>query len=396
MAERKVRLTVGADVYRRLVGRAAMEGGTIQNVVVAACRAYVGEHQRGRVGRGGRPETTAGGPPRSDSGSSSEDLDLRIGVNTCAAMDARALRDGVTFHTALTRALREWLGMSADMAAAAQDTAGPPPASVVPTRDAHVAPLAPLANVKPLTSAGETRPQWATSGLGLDSFIDMARTRLAPIQARSGNVLYSGVETLRAGQVYLLGLNPGGDPEDAILLQQTIGSTLAALATKHENEWLDRSWRRNGIRTPPGQSLLQQRVQYLLRGLGLEPRDVCSANLIFARSRDAATSSFEQLAPLCWPVHEAILDIVRPRLVVAFGNSGFSPYGYLRSVLQADHEDEFASGHGDWVCKAFDARRFKVAGVPHLGRYAIDRHPEVVAWLRGLLVRGAAGQERTL
>lgn len=380
MAEKRVQLAVDAALHDRLLRRAASDDATVQNVVVAACRAYIDEHQRGRVGhRGRRAETQRGGPVGSHGTVGPATLDLKIGRDTYTELEARARRAEVTTHTVILRATRAWLGdgdvpggdddgravgVAGLSAASAADEERPPASSHVPVQDA----------------AGMSPDD-------LQAFVNSARRHLAPIFERSGNVLYSGVETLRPGTVYLLGLNPGGDPDDEILRAQTIGKTLAALPTKHENEWLDKSWRRTGVRTPPGKSPLQLRVQALLRELGLEPREACSANLIFARSRNAAGSGFRDLAPLCWPVHEQILGIVRPRVILTIGNASGSPYAWLKSRLApTSSEVTVPSGHGGWTCRSFTDGRYRVVGLPHLSRYAVDRHPHVFEWLRRLAV----------
>src|SRR5262249_13392114 len=90
--------------------------------------------------------------------------------------------------------------------------------------------------------------------------------------------------------------------------------------------YLDTIWSRN--RTVGG-APLQRRVVWLLESLGLHARNVAASNLIFFRSRDAAGSQFRRFATLCWPVHERIIQIVRPRLVIVYGNSGVSPFSYL-------------------------------------------------------------------
>jgi hypothetical protein len=84
-------------------------------------------------------------------------------------------------------------------------------------------------------------------------------------------------------------------------------------------------------------------------------------------------------------VHELILERVRPILIVAYGNSDVSPYAFLRSVFRPTHEDVFPSGHGAWLCRAFSTGNMCVAGLPHLGRYAIDRHPDVGRWLKTMM-----------
>lgn len=210
--------------------------------------------------------------------------------------------------------------------------------------------------------------------------VAVARRELAPFTGASGNVLYSGASTLRAGAVYILGLNPGGDPNQ--LRWQTIRRVLDELPSKSENEYLDVSWQGREA----GESLLQRRVRALADMLGVELRDVCASNLIFMRSKDANDCGYPDLADACWPVHQAILDIVRPRLVVCFGNSGRSPYAFLRREFGDPEETTFPSGHGEWQCRIFRSSSGPtVAGLPHLSYYAIDRHPEVGRRLRRLL-----------
>jgi len=90
----------------------------------------------------------------------------------------------------------------------------------------------------------------------LSTFVATARRHLTPILDPSGNILYSSCDTLRPGAVYLLGLNPGGDPHDPRYQQQTIDSALQALPSKRENEYLDVSWREEGIRVAaPGSAV---------------------------------------------------------------------------------------------------------------------------------------------
>ena len=124
----------------------------------------------------------------------------------------------------------------------------------------------------------------------ISKFVATARRQLAPILDRSGNILYSSVETLRPGAIYLLGLNPGGDPRR--LSWQTVRKTLDALPKQVKNEYLDVSWEGR----PPGASKLQRRVRRLAEMLGLDLRAVCAANLIFVRSRDARSCGYPELA----------------------------------------------------------------------------------------------------
>lgn len=211
-----------------------------------------------------------------------------------------------------------------------------------------------------------------------DRVVAAARHHLRGHLRESGELLYSAASTLRRGELYLLGHNPGGDANDPSLPQ--LGRTLADLATKDWNSYLV-SW--NG--RSPGQAPLQRRVTWLLQQLGAEPRKVAASNLIFMRSRDAAGSRYRDYSALCWPIHEQILEIVRPRLLLAYGNGALSPYRFLLALYGFPAEEVRPSGHRPWVCRSFVVPgRFRVVGVPHLSRYDISAHRDVASWIKTL------------
>ncbi len=204
----------------------------------------------------------------------------------------------------------------------------------------------------------------------------------------SGNILYSSASTLRRsntstlqrGPVYLLGTNPGGDPKE--YKYNTIQDTLDALPNKTENSYIDEKWgRRPGKQKHP----LQRRVIWLLNDLdnnGLKTKDVCASNLIFQRSRNTKRKNidFKKCADICWPVHERILQVVSPSLIIAFG---IETYYYLRSKLGNGNEITFPSGHGTWKCRSFRSDSdILVVGLPHLSRYAVDCHDDVKIWIQ--------------
>jgi len=92
------------------------------------------------------------------------------------------------------------------------------------------------------------------------------------------------------------------------------------------------------------------------------------------------------MAKRCWPVHEAIMKVVSPRLIIAFGNSDVSPYAYLHNMLGGE-QDYFPSGHGNWAVKGFSASindsPAYVIGLPHLSRYNIIGKGAVIEWILG-------------
>lgn len=115
---------------------------------------------------------------------------------------------------------------------------------------------------------------------------------------------------------------------------KTVGGSLDELPTKNTNSYLQ-SW--NG--RAAGQAPLQRRVIWLLERLGLDPREVAASNPIFPRSREVAGSEFGKLSRLCWPVHEQMLNIVLPQLVIAYGNGRQSPYRFLFNEFAADGDE---------------------------------------------------------
>lgn len=211
-----------------------------------------------------------------------------------------------------------------------------------------------------------------------DEIPKIAKNNLAIFLDEPGTILYSSHETLKLGSVYLLGFNPGGTGG------YPVERSINQLLTNTSNAYLDESWENKNGAWHRGEAPLQKRIQWLLSSIKLNPRDVCASNLIFFQSRKASDISYHSLVKLCWPVHEAILSIIKPKLIIVFGNSEISPYGYLHSIL-GGKEEFFPSGHGSWQLKGFDGQingqSVYVAGLPHLSRYSPIGKNYVVEWL---------------
>lgn len=192
------------------------------------------------------------------------------------------------------------------------------------------------------------------------------------VLSHSGEVLYSSVRTLRRGPVYFLGLNPGGDPKRVPF---TVRSRLLELP---DHDWNNYTVSWGGRR--PGAHPLQRGVRWVADALGQDLATICASNLIFTRSPNERGSGYPEAADHCWPVHEVILRIVRPRLIVTVGRQ---PFDYLRKRFpEGRNLRPFAAGHGGWRCRAFCCDHRIVVGLPHLSIYAIHRHPKVGAWLK--------------
>jgi uracil-DNA glycosylase len=197
---------------------------------------------------------------------------------------------------------------------------------------------------------------------------------------RPGGVLYSSHETLREGVAYIVGLNPGGDNSTNPV---TVGDSVDGLLKNPDNAYLDEVWE--------GQAKqFQDSVKWVAEQLGLPLRDICASNLVFFQSQNA-----EGVRPadpeLCWPVHDAILQIVKPRIIIALGNKEKdSAFAFLHEKLTGG-KGEIAYtpiGLKERTAKRFDATihgsKVVVAGLPHPSRNDWIDNAEVKAWLNDL------------
>ena len=196
----------------------------------------------------------------------------------------------------------------------------------------------------------------------------IAKNALAKHLDRSASLLYSTHETICPGEVYFMGLNPGGDSGSGPRLEESIDASLTRTVNAYLVPWGNEVNDNSG----KGEYPLQRRVQWLFQQLGLNLENTLCTNLVFIQSKGEKEIMGQGLEDDCWPVHEALLSIVKPRLILVYGNSGFSPFVYLHSRFGGEIRYQLAD-HGDWNLKAFkttiDGRETAVVGLPHLSRY---------------------------
>jgi len=132
----------------------------------------------------------------------------------------------------------------------------------------------------------------------------------------SGSVFYSGKSAFRGKKpLYILGLNPGGSPEDQS--GETVKASIAHIA-ENWSAYRDDSWQ-----GAPGTHGMQPVVLHLLNKLELSPEAVPASNLIFIRSRIEADISANtiELAEMCWPFHETVVSELQPKAILCFGKT---------------------------------------------------------------------------
>jgi len=108
--------------------------------------------------------------------------------------------------------------------------------------------------------------------------------------------------------------------------------------------------------------------------------------LIFVRSRDQARlAQASRLAEQCWAVHKFLLEQAQPQSILSIGGGKVFDFIVAHGTKLSSIE-QHAAGHGGWKCQAtrvtIGNRTFNLVSLPHLSRYAVDRHPDVITWVK--------------
>lgn len=206
----------------------------------------------------------------------------------------------------------------------------------------------------------------------------------------SGAVFCSGREAFSGPAIaYVLGYNPGGDPET--MREHTLRChtrTVLNITPDKWSEFVDQSW----AGKPKGKSKLQLCMQHHLSKLGLDPQLVPTSNLIFTRSRasaDIGVATF-QLIKDCWPVHEAVIDHLKPKAIICFG---VETGRIVKQIFAATEEKATfrEKNKRGWISRAWQAPNgLFIFGLTHPSRAnwlnpAADPTPMVKELLREVL-----------
>lgn len=138
---------------------------------------------------------------------------------------------------------------------------------------------------------------------------------------RSGSVFYTGRSAFaQESDLYILGLNPGGSP--SVQVDNTIERNVQVRRKEPNDHWsayTDEPWEGHPAGTPG----MQPRMIHMFSKLGLNPRNVSAANVVFVRSKDEAALEKEkdELLQASWPVHEAVLGSLGVRCALALGTT---------------------------------------------------------------------------
>lgn len=224
-----------------------------------------------------------------------------------------------------------------------------------------------------------------------DEIEAIVREKMSPeFYLKPGAVLYGPASTLVPGSAYIMGLNPGGDPERiSSPIIDCISTPDGTSGYTHEC-WHSGCSEHCSHIGPDGRTIEaalvrhQRNVIALMSALGGSPTTIFSANAIFGRSTSLRMLKKEtghasnEWWDACWPVHERFLNIIRPKVIITLGyGENSSAFGLLRRTADFPSYRRFSDEgrRGGW---AFEAR-FKltgntleatVVGVPHPSYFA--------------------------
>lgn len=202
---------------------------------------------------------------------------------------------------------------------------------------------------------------------------------------KDGAVLYTSYNTVQESDFYFLGLNPGAnddyssdyqskkltDKSKIMNIEKSLNECVLQNYNEYEEPWKDT--------VASGQMRFQKNVKCLASNiLHHDVNDMCCTNLIFRSTKDQSGINLQKEGDICWGVHEILLRTIKPKLIIACGNSNISSYYYLYSKLQGDKYKKVEpvdADHGRWKIKGFigmfENRPTYVLGLPHLSRYTI-------------------------
>lgn len=182
------------------------------------------------------------------------------------------------------------------------------------------------------------------------------------LSSMNGGILYSSIDTLREGEFYFLGVNPGG--ENAINILDNLEEN------KNKNAFIDEAWSNKTKDYNSGDAPMQKRAKELFEKLGSDIKDVCSSNLIFNQSVDEKSLDGKLFdnANICWKVHELLInEIIKPKYIISHGGT---VYNYFVAKKEFKPIEIFNSGHGDWSIKIAKKDDITLINLPHLSYYA--------------------------
>ncbi len=201
----------------------------------------------------------------------------------------------------------------------------------------------------------------------MKSIVRAVESLSSSILDNSGAVFYSAPPAFQEQKnIYILGLNPGGNPISQA--ENTVRCQFIGWKKKEEpwSAYVDEVWEGAAA----GTHGMQPRVRHMADILGIDLRLTPASNVVFVRSSTEATllANKARLLDECWPVHQAVIDQLGVRIILAFGATAGS---WIREQVKADDPvNEFKESNArGWTSMAHrSAEGMIVCTLTHPGR----------------------------
>lgn len=136
----------------------------------------------------------------------------------------------------------------------------------------------------------------------------------------SGAIFYSAPPAFEGQRpIYILGLNPGGNPETQT--ENTVRRNFEnwQRQTQPYSSYIDEVWEG----TVAGAYGMQPRIRHLAEALEIDLRQTPASNVVFVRSATEAKleENKSELLDACWPVHEAVIENLGCRVIICLGGT---------------------------------------------------------------------------
>jgi hypothetical protein len=131
----------------------------------------------------------------------------------------------------------------------------------------------------------------------------------------TGHIIYSGIETIRPGDFYFMGFNPGVDDSNGVLRE-------LPLNMENWSAYTQQCWHCGASTgcTRHRKKFHQNNVIAVMTELGLRPEDTFATNLIFRQGSKPAGVYTEVIRDRYWRLHKKLLMKIRPKYIVCLGN----------------------------------------------------------------------------
>ena len=211
------------------------------------------------------------------------------------------------------------------------------------------------------------------------------------LNKRPGSLLYSANSTLKKGDWYFLGSNPGGSSDQFENSQEDTIENHLLRKEENFNEFMEGIWFARGKQQAPGAHIHQRRIKELFAGLSVELKTVCSSNISFIRTKDEDSYDINLRRideELCWQVHQFILSLVRPRFVICNGKKA-NDFFQNKMIVKDYDEIELKPNPQRKICTStvgaiktdeLHLEEVFLFSIPHLSRFSF--FPRSAEWIR--------------